>query len=251
MKLGMASSVELAHFWWLLLIPCWNNFRVIVRGSLNLRGSIIGNRNLNVVCPDIHSCVAFVCVYLLGRCAIYDIRPKFTLKPNLLKLRSSKTSVSVVHSFWNLHKARQYHCRALCNMSKRFGNWEVIDKRDFTRFGFKMSFGWIAYIAQHPRVVMQTLLYAYVFINWCRLWCVLLEYCSVVYACLFVYRTEAVSYWASETVDHITYCTSRWKLILLFQKQNQHGTLISLAWFFVEWYIILVQISMKSMHQTF
>ena len=27
-----------------------------------------------------------------------------------------------------------------------------MDERDFTRFEFKMSFGWISYIAQHPRV---------------------------------------------------------------------------------------------------
>ena len=48
---------------------------------------------------------------------------------------------ALVQSFWNLHRALQWYCHALCKILKRMGNgMNVIDKRNFARFLFKEAF---------------------------------------------------------------------------------------------------------------
>ena len=50
-----------------------------------------------------------------------------------------------------LHRARQYHCRDLCKISKRYACREkVMDKRDFTRFEFHMNYDRIFYVVTAP-----------------------------------------------------------------------------------------------------
>ena len=49
-----------------------------------------------------------------------------------------------------LHRARQYHRRALCKFETDCTIvTDVMDERDFARFEFKMSFGRLSYIAQY------------------------------------------------------------------------------------------------------
>ena len=45
-----------------------------------------------------------------------------------LKIKQGKITISVVHSFWSLCRARQYHCRVLCIISKRLGNCKINQK---------------------------------------------------------------------------------------------------------------------------
>ena len=47
----------------------------------------------------------------------------------------------------------QWYCRAMCKIPRRLDYLNgCYGRRDFARFGFKMSFGRMSYIAQHPRI---------------------------------------------------------------------------------------------------
>ena len=54
-----------------------------------------------------------------------------------------------------LYRARQYHCHALCKISEWLDNWDKCYL--WTRFEFKMIFGWISYIAQHSSFSNQAI----------------------------------------------------------------------------------------------
>ena len=76
----------------------------------------------------------------LGCRATYDIHPKHTINSNLAKYRSYITSFKSSNLLDILHRARQYHCRFLCKISKRLDHWIMVE-RDFAGFEFKMIFG--------------------------------------------------------------------------------------------------------------
>ena len=53
----------------------------------------------------------------------YPLEAHFNSNP--VKSRLSITSISVVLSFWIFSRARQWCCRAVCKISKRFGSCEI------------------------------------------------------------------------------------------------------------------------------
>ena len=86
----------------------------------------------------------------LGRCAIWDIRPKRILNSNLAKSRSSITSVSIVQSFWYFAQGTAVILPCSVQNVKTIGFWHGCYRRTrFREIEFKMSFGRIAYNAQH------------------------------------------------------------------------------------------------------
>ena len=85
-----------------------------------------------------------------GCCAKYDIRLKLILNSNLVKTRSSMTSVAVVQSFWNF---AQNSIVSLPCPVQHFETLKVMDKWVFARLEFKVRFEWISHIAQGPSCV--------------------------------------------------------------------------------------------------
>ena len=79
------------------------------------------------------------------------------INSNLAKSHLFIKSNSVVESFWNFAQSTAVWlpCSAQFQNDWVIGN-EVIGIQNFTRFGFKMSFGWISYIAQPPHSLFQT-----------------------------------------------------------------------------------------------
>ena len=73
-----------------------------------------------------------------------------------LKIKSRE--ISFTHNFSvqssnrdeSLHRARQYHCRALCKISKRFDNWNRCSGRTSFREIWDLSFGRISCNATAP-----------------------------------------------------------------------------------------------------
>ena len=101
----------------------------------------ISNYSISLKIPDFGVSIIFS---YKGVVQWYDL--KLILNPNFVKSLSPITSVPVVQSFENVAKSTALslpsHCRALC----RFQNnhwWISYGRTRFTRFGFKMSFGWI------------------------------------------------------------------------------------------------------------
>ena len=90
---------------------------------------------------------------------IWDIRPKLILNSNLAKFISSIAPVLIIQSSSNV--AHSTAVSLLCSVQNLKNDWrtetDVMDERVFTRFEFKKSFGRIAYIAQHPRPVVDSL----------------------------------------------------------------------------------------------
>ena len=84
-----------------------------------------------------------------GCCAIWDIHLKLTLNSNLATSGSSTTTNRF--SFPIVSKFGTEHGNTTAVLCARFQNdWAIMNlvmgQRDFVRFGFEMSFGWISHI---------------------------------------------------------------------------------------------------------
>ena len=81
---------------------------------------------------------------------MWDIRKRHILDSNLAKSRLRITNFSVVKPFWNF--AQSTAVSMLCAKFQYDLTFEmhILDERDFVKFEFKVSFGWISYITQGP-----------------------------------------------------------------------------------------------------
>ena len=80
--------------------------------------------------------------------------PKLMLNSNLTKSQLFIFHISQLSNWFQiLHRAQQYHFRALCKWQNNLlAKMDVLEEQDFMRFEFKMSFGGLSHVAIAPRL---------------------------------------------------------------------------------------------------
>ena len=89
----------------------------------------------------------------------YGKTARNSISKNVVKshLHACSLILSQLYHFDILHRARQWHCRALCKISKCNStiSVNVMKGRDFARVQLKMNFGPIPYVAMVPECVTR------------------------------------------------------------------------------------------------